>query len=369
MAIFDHPGAPAAHALVIGVNSYPHLGGGDPGDSLVLQGLEQLTSPVPSAVSFAHWFQRDFRHPVAARGSLRVLLSGGSYVAPDGTVHQVSSPTKANIKAEFDQWKRRCDESQSNLALFYFCGHGFNNGIVCLLPEDTGVDPNDPWANCLDFTTSFKGMERCLAGTQCYFIDACQEDSPEARIAGISIGWKLISALGGAATSRVAPIYAAAGDGQVAYGNSNDPSVFTSALLKALTRFGASAMVPRDPDWAVTTGAVGEAMAELLSRGNRPSTFSIGGLPTRAERISSIVHAEALASVIIEPPEALAEATLGLGSSTHSASRAPEARPWKLELPPDTYQVTATYQQYQDQQAQIQIFPPVMQPLRLLAQH
>ena len=138
-------GAPAAHAIVIGVGEYPHLMGGDGPLTQNHGNLAQLSSPPQSAFTFATWLLDEFNNPNAPLASLSLLVS-------DAQHRQFSHPKLAsavtaeaadstNVVDALRKWKARGDANESNLMLFFFCGHGVARGLegLSLLLHDYGA--------------------------------------------------------------------------------------------------------------------------------------------------------------------------------------------------------------------------------------
>ena len=66
------PDVPQLHALVIGVNDYPHLIGGTGAPAPNTYGQGQLSSPGISAQAIADWFGQRHRNPSAPLGSVEL---------------------------------------------------------------------------------------------------------------------------------------------------------------------------------------------------------------------------------------------------------------------------------------------------------
>lgn len=294
--------SPATHALIIGVNDYPHLAGGVKADATVLNTLKQLTSPVPSATLFANWLLDEQKKLAVPFGSARVLLSGGKFVRSDNSEITVDTPTFANIKKHFNDWIDACNEHKNCVALFYFCGHGFINESSYILPEDVCSDKNTPWEDCIDLNATHKGMARCRAETQCFFIDACQDLARQALLTTGPVGRTLASPEKGFTPKREAPVYHSAAEGQRAASQKNLPSDFTVGLIECLKRYGASANDGRNP-WKVTTTSLGRALGEYLDRRGQ------GEAPVLALNMDSTAGTKRICS--IKDPEVLTNVDLG----------------------------------------------------------
>lgn len=297
----NQPG-PATHALVIGVNEYPNLGGGINGAASVLKNLGQLTAPVPSAMKFAKWLMGSYQNSRAPLASVRCLLSGGLYETTE-----IDRPTSVLIQKNFELWEEDCSSQKDNVAIFYFCGHGFVESSTYILPEDCCTFKGSPWKECIDFSATYHAMKRCQATTQLYILDACRSLSKEAHDSLSPKGnalfdekWEAFKYL------RDAPIFMSATYGSPAYASSNQPTDFTNALVECLERFGASSSHGRRP-WWVTTDSLRDALGELLERRKQFAddliNFSTDGESNtpRAQRLHSIEAPEVLASVFIDP--------------------------------------------------------------------
>ena len=222
---------PQTHALVIGVNAYPHLIGGIEPRIHSTMGLGQLTSPVLSARRFATWLENDYYNPDAPLASVELLLS------PDDGLSSASIETATfqNIKAAFGRWHQRCNTSQDSIAIFYFCGHGLDVHITVLLPEDFGCDPLNPWDTAIDFTLTFTNLADLKAKTQCFFLDACREQPMTTLSAGGRLGARALkSSTPSHFPHRDAPILKAAPIGEKANSVPKRVSFFTEALVDCL---------------------------------------------------------------------------------------------------------------------------------------
>src|SRR5271165_1126591 len=177
--LFERPyyGA-STHALIIGVGAYRHFENGRGPEMHDTMGLGQLTSPPKSALAFADWVSREMYNPDAPLGSIELLLSEAGdayYQPPDTNLVRVDRATLPNIQAAFKRWLERCNKFPNSVALFFFSGHGITKGDLCLLPEDFGDSDLNPFCRAINFDRTYRGMTRCMAKTQCYFVDCCSQ--------------------------------------------------------------------------------------------------------------------------------------------------------------------------------------------------
>lgn len=164
---------PQIHALVVGVDHYPHCGRRTRQQGLyesVARDISPLGCAQPSAQAVASWLveRGDGGHPPV--GSVELLVSAGvpvEFDGGDGPV-EVEAAAFANTRAAFLRWKQRCDRREDNIALMYFCGHGLRlGGQDVLLLEDVGDPEQSFFRNAVDFSATLQAMMACKARVQC----------------------------------------------------------------------------------------------------------------------------------------------------------------------------------------------------------
>ncbi|UUU28520.1 caspase family protein [Streptomyces sp. CA-210063] len=251
---------PQVHALVIGVGTYRHLRGGSdpvPYDTMVTR---QLTSPPLSALAFARWVIDELRHPVAGPGSVDVLLSPGEVLDPDGRSHEVEVPSADAVQRAVDRWVSRCNSHSSNVALFYFSGHGLDNGSPLLLLEDFARSRNRILDAAVNLQSLVQGMRTCGAGYQYYFLDSCRERTARLSSLRETHTLPLLDIQDGPERRSDLTVMPAALSGGSAYADQHRVSDYTRALLDALAGRAAST---RDGRWRVTSLDLYEAVYTL----------------------------------------------------------------------------------------------------------
>ncbi|MET7400421.1 caspase family protein [Dactylosporangium sp. NPDC005572] len=100
---------------------------------------------------------------------------GGAIRLPDGTRETVDAAVFHEFKAAFRRWYSRCHADPDNIALFFFCGHGWDRDGQLLLLEDVGKDPHAVFEHCVELSEVRALMQHCRARTQLYFVDACRQ--------------------------------------------------------------------------------------------------------------------------------------------------------------------------------------------------
>ncbi|PZS34215.1 MAG: hypothetical protein DLM61_03950, partial [Pseudonocardiales bacterium] len=77
----------ALHALIIGVGDYPYLPGGAGTTTQAHLGLEQVSTPVPSALAVCEWASTEYANEAAPLGSIELLISAREhYDVPFGAI-------------------------------------------------------------------------------------------------------------------------------------------------------------------------------------------------------------------------------------------------------------------------------------------
>jgi len=252
---------PKTHALIIGVGDYLHLPGGQGRQVEDFVDFQQLTSAPISARDFAQWMLDEFHNSSAPLGSVELLLSPPDpFVLSNGVVRHPCRATMEEIRLAFARWKDRCDTSEKNIAVFYFCGHGLQRESLALLAEDFGAHPYAPFQNAIDLNRTWQGMGRCKAGAQYYFIDSCRETKWSLGRNLVDPAAPLIEAHFAVKHYRDAPIFMATTPGKSAYGMTGQRTVFTGALFESLRR-GAAKI---GGNWVITSHRLAEALASEL---------------------------------------------------------------------------------------------------------
>jgi hypothetical protein len=341
---------PRTHAIVIGVNHYPHLIDGEGELSPATMGLEQLTSPVLSAVTLSEWMEKSLDNPDAPLDTIELLLSPSPAVPSSGKHANVDRATMANIKAAFGRWYNRCDSSADNVALFYFCGHGIEPEGLILLPEDFGADKLALWDSAIDMTRTYYGMAECKARTQCYFIDACREQPIESLVPQGVVARPLKTRISTAPVAgRKAPFMKSAPLTQKSFAIPGQVSYFTRALVDCLDGLGAAHF---DSEWwHVTTDSLMPSINRCMERvkldnGTTPQCSPAGGEQNGVSDLHRFRGtAPVLARIACDPSAATQEADLLLhprdGESRTRPHRA--ADPWETVIPSGNWRVEARF--------------------------
>lgn len=250
MLVFDsrRGNAPSTHVLAIGIGRYPHLLGGDQILASKPLGLKQLDSPPVSLKALVDWFLAPinvpgsigFTNDAAPLGTIHALASAPQPVivdTPEGPV-PLDSATKSNIDHAFAAWLAEVKCNDSNIGVFYFCGHGIMVSDHYLLAEDFG-STLQAWANAFDVSNTIRAVEREVKGALYFFVDACREVSRELALSVGDNPMALIAvALANKVTRKSSVCISATGEGELAFASpGGEVSRFSNALLRALSGF------------------------------------------------------------------------------------------------------------------------------------
>jgi len=350
---FNHGEAgPKTHVLLIGVGGYPFLSGGENAkqQSPELQELTQLTSPVPSVVSFYNKTVEYNTKNVWSRklGSIEILLSpapGSDPVLPELNIENASL---ANIQNAYYSWKGRCEQHEDNVALFYYCGHGFQKKYHILLADDFGKIPQNPWLGAFNFDDTRNAFYSCKANTPIFLVDACRQVTIEMLQSDLTVSPIENPSLLNPEESKNHLTLKATASGQSAYGKKNQPTYFAQAVISGLD--GLVARQDENDDWLIETSSLGTNIHLLLELINPEQSFKqrcqiACGLP--ANIIKRKEAPVAWLEVTCNPDEAITHAELTCTEDTDIAPntqvRLPMNEGWKLNIKAAIYKLVATF--------------------------
>lgn len=341
---------PKTHVLLIGVGGYPYLKDGTQAreQNGSLAQLGQLTSPPRSVEALYQKFIEIHKDNgwITPLGSIELLLSPAPG-APEVLPGLAKTPaTRPNIQAAYDAWKGRCDESEENVALFFYCGHGLSKERQFLLAEDFGFNPKNPWDGAFDFSTTREAFHGCKAQTQLFFVDACRQVPPEMLLFRMTISALDPASYLGSDCTYDLTIFAAASN-ESAYGKPNEPSYFTKALLNGLNGQAAS---NHDDEWVISTGYLGNfnPLLELVdpAQAYPQRSVTVMGKPRAIIRLSG----PPVVRLVVEcvPADALGAAALSythLDTGVTQSRQPPNQKPWNIDLEAGIYEVQAQFAQ------------------------
>jgi Caspase domain len=276
---------PGLHAFVAGVGGYPHLPGyvANPGEIVTPAPrsfqMGQLTSFALSACEVARWLidhANDLTVPLA---TCRVVLSPPNNAAAPSVKPLDGTPldrcTRGGFHSEARYWRANASQNPSDMALFYFAGHGLqrSRGDSVMLMEDFGDGGGGTLNNAVSSLNLYNGMVSTatrpnIAQTQLYFIDACRvmpSEFKDHEMMSVPDLWDI--EVGGPDLRR-APIFYAARSGKTSAGVPRLGTIFGLALIRCLENDAAQLNSDEGPATWITTiyslnRALRAAVAEL----------------------------------------------------------------------------------------------------------
>jgi hypothetical protein len=270
----------------------------------------------------------------------------------------------SNVEKAFDRWYKRCDSSEDNMAVFYFCGHGVMRESTALLLEDFGESDNRAFANAINMESTHQGMGKCKARLQCCFVDSCRQEAFKLGKQLNDLATMLVEPEFGVGMVHDAPIFYASAPGTLAYGLSGKVSRFTEALITCLRGRGAQ----RDATgtkWEVTTGSLGLGISQIVQQMNRDGE-EIQLSPTGGSNLmNSVLHeVEGVPTVPVTvccaPSAATNESELVLKSKTQNYQRDSGGGPWSIEIEAGYYTASAKFPlgKWKNAESELWALPP-----------
>ena len=331
---------PAAHALVVGVGQYS-------------QRLPSLGTSVRSAAAIASWLlANDLAVPLS---TCRLLVS------PPETAHLegpgIASPaTIDQFLQAATEWRQDARSNRENIALFYFCGHGFqrSNAEDLMLFEDfdNGLGPALRAAVSVD--NLFQGMApgretEEIARTQLYFIDISRTQVTTERYQ-LSKPTMIFDEYRSGPDDRSAVIFYSTQPGEHSFEKMDEiHSVFTNVLLRCLDGEAAAAIEPSR--WGITINSLihglGTAMLKYEWPGSIPKQVPVVGGLVR-DHVIRYLNSPPVTDLTVYIQNALGPSTLEVENSqgivVHSAVISPAGNV-RLALPSGFYAIRANDQE------------------------
>jgi hypothetical protein len=235
------------HALIVGISDYTYLpGDDDPARGGAKFGMKKLKAPSFGAFRFLQWLNK-------ADEESRLVQPLASYdvvLAPSADERNVAglaeciddASTTSFIRKTWE-WRERVATNSTNVAVFYFSGHGIqrNKDDAVLMLQDFAKPQGAILDNAVSFFDIFSGMApsddfRQMGMTQFYFVDACRNLPEQIKnFSKLSTRPVFDSYLGGR-DDRAAPVFFAAVNDSVAFGEVGKGSYFNRALMTGLER-------------------------------------------------------------------------------------------------------------------------------------
>jgi len=343
----DESEGPGTHVFIVGVGAYPHLKGGTGKETPQPLGMGQLTSPPLSAMKLLEWVDCELSNPLAPLKSIEILVSQptpAQYVDKAGLVAEISGATLANFVKAADTWCARAGSDPSNVAIFYFCGHGLGDGLNSqLLLADYGSE-NRPLRHAINFSAFRLAMGACKATKQLFLLDACRVVDPTMLLDPFNLGDSGLAPgnVTKMPTHVANPVIYSAKAGEQAFGPPNGISYFTEALLHGLGRCGV--YLSKGTKWAVSPNQLQMAIAGLLDDYSGKPHCPVDGLVGTGFEIHFLGKSpEVVVSVSLRPSAPHVEATIKATCSGKEYVRQDPIHPWRTFLPSGRCAVNAEF--------------------------
>lgn len=341
--------APSIHAFIIGIGAYPHLAEGVDPKAQILNGvnnLKQLTSPPLSAVNFYNVLNdlNNSKNLSLPLGSVEFFASEipGSNSIPEAL--KSDEPNRSNISLAFDEWVNRCKSNIDNMAIFYFCGHGLEDGDHYLLTSDFGQRPNAPFDGSFNVDLTIMAFNQLKVNKQLFLVDACRSILPGMLKAPQS-GLALLSPDKIMKNSSFIATFKGAAANENGFSVPNQVSFFTKAIINGLN--GAVSKL-KNSYWEVSSTDLYLNLEKLM---NLEKVGEGDMLRSSKSCDESFVltrwNAPTERTVILNcsPDEALPVATLHCeeidGVNKHK--RNPSTDRWNFKTPAGFYRINATF--------------------------
>jgi hypothetical protein len=276
----------ATHALVIGTSHYRHLPGGAEPRAEIGFNLKQLSTPCTGAMAFARWLRDEYRNPDAPVESIRILLapSKEERAKLDAVAATAESPTKTNVERALFDWRRECQGDPEGVAILYISGHGLQTGrdaSVVLLTDFAAT--GNVMTNAVDIGRVRHGMAGDdMSQRQFFFVDACRI-APDELTDWADLGdpFGLPSRFKGA-DYRCSPMFFSSSPDTPAHGQRGSGTLFSQALLQALSGPAAEDGPDDDRQWFVSPFSLQKSLsagvAQLAAKLGAKQEAVVGGI-------------------------------------------------------------------------------------------
>jgi hypothetical protein len=235
------------HAFIAGVSDYTYLPGeDDPPPEGNRLGMKKLNMAALSAYRFARWLRDSDESGALATplASCEVMLAPTPVEeAVAGVADYKDDLTTDHFVERMRAWRERVAGDKTNMAVFYFAGHGIQRSRddSLLMLKDFGKSQQAILEKSVAFQEIFQGMAPSddyypnMALTHLYFVDTCR-NLPEILRGFVNLRTAVVfdQYLGGR-DDRRAPIYFATVSGGFSYGQPGIGSYFSTALLNGLS--------------------------------------------------------------------------------------------------------------------------------------
>jgi Caspase domain len=318
---FDPTPGAGLHALIVGVDRYPHLEGGDGPRAPNTYGMGQLTCAASTATRVFEWlmtYRRLLPYPLK---SCRLLVSASppqlaAHPPPAG----FEEATLDNVLDAARDWRVDASGDPESSTLFYFAGHGVQRtreDAVALLSDFGDGRGGGILRNAISTKSIVDGMVPSdewpeIARTQLSFVDACRLEPEEFAKFVTLEPTRVFDEVHSRTDDRRSPIYFAAAPGTEAYGVPGGLTLFGRAVLHSLS--GGAAVEPEDDGdpWRVSISSLARALELQIDEIGAGQEFVAGGTWRGLNTVVTLVDGIPEVEVIVEVEPPTASATIGL---------------------------------------------------------
>ncbi|WP_418320114.1 caspase family protein [Piscinibacter sakaiensis] len=331
----DDSEGPGTHVFIVGVGDYFHLKDGAKKLTRQPMGMGQLSSPPLSALKLLEWFDRELNNPKAPLKSIEVLISqrqAASYTDMANATAEIEGATLDNFISSAEAWFARANSDPDNVAIFYFCGHGLNDGLnTQLLLSDYGRDDR-AMRHAINLSGFRLSMGSCLAKKQLFLIDACRIIDPTLILDPNQLGDPGLRPGNITKMNATSPVIYAARTGEQAFGPIDGVSYFAEALLQGLSKCGVHHW--KGASWVVTPLHLQLALAGLLDDLSGKPACPVDGLVGTGFEVHHLKAAPEVAVLVtLNPSASHEEALIRATCSGVPHTRTNQEHPWRTFLP------------------------------------
>ena len=360
------------HVLIVGVGHYPVLAKPPTGFPAELKQIEgKLPAVTASALRLAEWFENDYEgeRPLA---SIRVLANSPDvdelYYEADGQRLLLESPTLDNIRTAARAWQSDCHEDERHAGMFFFVGHGYQEGDTLGLAADFGEDSGDPLRYAVALDSFVERMQLCKAGLQGFFFDCCREhmDVLDAyRDDGRDPGDALLGVMGTRYQPDQPVIFSTLPTRQ-AFVKRDGQTLFVESFITMLNE--AVNAEPKRGRWVFLFSKMLNAIKSLMedaAEAGAPPQFPNARPNIAEDRIFAYYPGtpEVECEIRCKPGKAIRKAKLRLKNADSGVSKSRDedrSLTWRPKVPADTYRVSALFEAedgYEDTEDKLWAWP------------
>jgi len=357
---------PGIHILLIGVTNYFHLPGGRGEPFALADDFDVLDAPDYSGRALADWFLGgNLTHPMLPVKSIELLGSRLRHQKEDGAKVPVDVPTFANVQQAIERWFALGDVHPQNLLIFYFCGHGLQDGVGThsLLCADFGAHRLNPFDHAVHYEGLEAGMRACAARQQVFLLDICRRTEPRISRRYGGPGNKVVALQVPDDAADVAQsVIWATSSGAGAFARKNKPSAFAEAFIKCFEG-GAASQMSQMPGAYATARSISQATAAWMEANGEvpqePQSSQPAGKPFVLHRFGAFTVPVFVRCIPQAATDAADFSCWEDGRKRRSRRAGTGNAFWRLDLPKGTYTFKAQIRDLVFEGNETMVYPPL----------